>query len=350
MEFLKRFQIYTQRSLSMTIKDLAAKTGYSVGTVSRVLNDQPHVSETAREVILKAAQECGFQLNANAKQLKQQHGTSILVICKSSNNELFGSLLVALQARVSRTRYPLIVDYIDETDNEVRRAIQLCQEKKPLAVLFLGGQTMNFRQDFHVISLPCVLVTTDASGLNFSNLSSVCVNDNDAAQLVIDQLISMGHRQFAVVGGDRLNSDTSRLRYEGCIEAFRRSGIAFDPDLDYETARYSYLEGYRATQNLLSRGRGFTALFAMSDVMAIGAMRALRDAGMQVPEDVSVMGLDGLTIGEYTTPRLSTVAQPVDSLAENSLSLLYQSLEKAHAPQHRILPVTLWMRESVKKL
>lgn len=334
----------------MTIKDLAAKTGYSVGTVSRVLNNQPHVSEAAREAILQAAEECGFQLNTNAKQLKQQHGTSILVICKGTGNELFGSLLVALQSRISRSQYPLIVDYVDEGENEVRRAAQLCLEKKPLAVLFLGGQTRNFRQDFHQIHLPCVLVTTDASGLNYPNLSSVSVDDNDAAQLVIDQLISMGHRRFAVVGGDRRNSDIARLRYEGCLEAFQRSDITFDPNLDYETARFSFLEGYRATQNLLSRGRNFTALFAMSDVMAIGAIRALRDAGLRVPEDVSVMGLDGLTIGEYTTPRLSTVAQPVDSLAEESLRLLRLSLESDAQPKHETLPVTLWMRESVRKL
>lgn len=334
----------------MTIKDLAAITGYSVGTVSRVLNDQPHVSETAREVILKAARDSGFQLNTNAKQLKQQHGTSVLVICKGTTNELFDRLLVAIQARVALSKLPLIVDYIDEADNEVRRAVQMCQEKKPLAVLFLGGQTVNFRRDFHHINIPCVLLTTDASGLNYPNLSSVSVDDNNAAQLVIDQLISMGHRRFAVIGGDRKISDTSRIRYEGCIEAFRRSSIQFDPDLDYETARFSYLEGYRATQNLLSRGRGFTALFAMSDVMAIGAIRALRDAGMRVPEDVSVMGLDGLTIGEYTTPRLSTVAQPIDSLAEQSLELLRRSLEGDPRPYHETVPVTLWMRESVRKL
>lgn len=334
----------------MTIKDLAAMTGYSVGTVSRVLNDQPHVSETARRVILNTAREQGFQLNSNAKQLKQQHGTSVLVICKGTGNELFGSLLVAIQARVARTRLPLIVDYIDESDNEVRRAVQLCQEKKPLAVLFLGGETANFRQDFRQIALPCVLVTADASALDFPNLSSVSVDDNEAAQLVIDQLISMGHRRFALVGGDRRTSDTSRLRYEGCMEAFQRSGISFDPELDYETARISYLEGYRATQNLLSRGRGFTALFAMSDVMAIGAIRALRDAGLRVPEDVSVMGLDGLTIGEYTTPRLSTVAQPIDSLAERGLELLRRNLEEDPQSRHEIVPVTLWMRESVKKL
>ena len=334
----------------MTIKDLAAKTGYSVGTVSRVLNNQPHVSETARETILRAAQESGFQLNTNAKQLKQQHGTSILAICKGSGNELFDGLLASIQSRILHGQYPLIVDYVDEQDNEVRRAIQLCQEKKPLAILFLGGQSIHFREDFHRISLPCVLVTTNASDLNFPNLSSVSVNDNDAAQLVIDQLLSMGHREFVVVGGDRQNSDPARLRYEGCLEAFRRGGVSFDPQLDYETARFTYLDGYRATQNLLARGRKFTALFAMSDVMAIGAIRALRDAGLRIPEDVSVMGVDGLTIGEYTTPRLSTVAQPVDSLAERSLALLYAGMEEDSPPCHETVPVTLWMRESAKRI
>ena len=109
----------------MTIKDLAAQTGYSVGTVSRVLNHQPHVSEAAREAILRAAAECGFQLNANAKQLKQQHSKTVLVICKGTVNELFNNMLVSLQARVAQADYPLIVDYIDEPENEVRRAVQL---------------------------------------------------------------------------------------------------------------------------------------------------------------------------------------------------------------------------------
>ena len=128
----------------MTIKDLAAQTGYSVGTVSRVLNNQDHVSELAREVILRAAAESGFQLNTNAKQLKQQHGNSILVICKGRSNELFDTLLVDIQAQIAQTQYPLIVDYIDENDNEVRRAVRLCLEKKPLGILFLGGNQEHF--------------------------------------------------------------------------------------------------------------------------------------------------------------------------------------------------------------
>ena len=334
----------------MTIKDLSAQTGYSVGTISRVLNNQPNVSEKARRVILQAAEESGFQLNANAKQLKQQHGTSILVVVKGISNELFGNLLEAIQTRINQTNYPLIVDYIDENENEVRRAVRLCREKKPLGILFLGGNRKNFLEYFHHISLPCVLVTSDASDLPFANLSSVSSDDALAAKIAIDHLVSLGHRRIAVIGGDRTMSDTTELRYRGCMEAFRRHGIRFDEDADYEISRFSYSDGYRAARQLLKRGRDFTALFAMSDVMAIGAIRALRDAGKRVPEDVSVMGLDGLDIGEYTIPKLATVCQAVEELAERSLSLLLRSIEDNVGACHETIPVCLEWKESARRI
>ena len=112
----------------MTIKDLARKTGYSVGTISRVLNNQSHVSDQAREVIQKAARESGFHLNANAKQLKQHHSNSILVICKGRSNELFDTMLVTLQSRAAKLGYTLVVDYMEEEENVVRRALRLCPE------------------------------------------------------------------------------------------------------------------------------------------------------------------------------------------------------------------------------
>ncbi len=334
----------------MTIKDLAAQTGYSVGTISRVLNNQPNVSGKAREAILRAAAESGFQLNANAKQLKQHHGTSILVVVKGTSNELFGSLLEAIQARISLTGYPLVVEYMDENGNEVCRAVQVCLEKKPLGVVFLGGNRENFLKDFEKIRVPSVLVTNDASDLNLPNLSSVSSDNVAAAKMAIEYLAGLGHRQFAVVGGDRSVSDTTELRYQGCMQAFREQGIAFDEKLDYEPVRFSFAGGYRAVKNLLDRGREFTALFAMSDVMAIGAIRALRDAGKRVPEDVSVVGFDGLLIGEYTEPRLATICQNVEQLATQSLKLLREGIEQGGVSRHETVPVTLQGKESARKL
>ncbi len=333
----------------MTIKDLAAQTGYSVGTISRVLNNQPHVSDLAREIILKAAEESGFQLNENARQLKQQQSNALLVVCKGKSNELYDALLVALQSRVADTQYTLIVDYNDESTNEVHRALRLCREKKPQGILFFGGNQENFQESFHQIKVPCVLVTSSAADLSFSNLSSVTSDDMLAATMAIDSLLERGHENVVVIGGHRTYSDITRLRYQGCVRAFQERGFSFREE-QYETARFTFAEGYRAAKALLERDPSFTALFAMSDVMALGAIRALSDAGKRVPEDISVIGFDGLQIGEYTLPRLSTVVQSVEQLAQQSMHLLLQGIEEGAPAQHEVVPVQLQLRESVRKL
>ena len=334
----------------MTIKDLAIKTGYAVGTVSRALNDHPNVSEKARKAILQAAEECGFELNQNAKQLKQQHSNTILVIVKGNNNELFSEMLEFIQPLFARTRYQLAVDYNDEEENEVLRAVQLCREKKPLGLLFLGGNSQNFAQDFGKIDIPAVLVTNDASGLKFDNLSSVCTDDAAAAQCAMEILIALGHRKFAIIGGDRNKSDTSCLRYEGCQRAFRAHGIDFDPEQDYQGVRYSYQDGYNATQALLKAGREFTAVFACADVMAIGAIRALWEAGKRVPEDVSVMGVDGLPLCSFLVPQLSGISQSIQGMANRAVEILLSGIEQGTGAVHETVPFGINRRESVRSI
>ena len=334
----------------MTIKDLAAKTGYAVGTVSRVLNNHPNVSEKARAAILQAVEESGFQLNVNAKQLKQSHATSILVVVKGTGNELFAEMVESIQAQISQTRYPLHVDYMDEENDEVLRAVQRCREKKPLGILFLGGSSNHFRENFGKIDIPCVLVTMDASRLGFENLSSVYTDDAQATRQAADQMIAMGHRQFAVIGGPRELSDISRLRYEGFLESIREHGIAFDPERDYSTVRFNFQGGYQGTKELMNSGRKFTALLAASDVMAIGAIRALHDAGLRVPEDVSVMGYDGLPLGDYLVPKLSTVGQSGAQMAHRAVELLLEAVEQKGQARHEKVPFLLHMKESTRCL
>ena len=331
----------------MTIKDLAAKTGYAVATVSRVLNNHPNVSEKARAVIMEAVEESGFQLNANAKQLKQQHATSILVVVKGTANELFSELLVTIQSRVSETQYPLVVDYLDEEANEVRRALQLCREKKPLGILFLGGNIQSFRADFDKIDVPCVVLTNDMSELAFPNLSSVTVDDVEACRCAVDSLIELGHRKIAVIGGEVATSDVGRARFEGCLKSFRSHDIAFDPELDYRGVRFSYQDGYNAAMDLLEKGREFTALFTASDVMAVGAIRALYEKGLRVPEDVSVIGFDGLDVGSFLIPKLSSVVQPAQMMARRSVEILISQIENENLAVHETVSFELWERESV---
>ena len=333
----------------MTIKDLAEKSGYSVATVSRVLNNHPNVSDKAREEINRLVKESGFQINTNAQQLKQ-HANSILVVVKGTSNEMFAEMIETIQAQIAKTSYPLYVDYMDEDSNEVLRAVQLCREKKPLGILFLGGNSQNFIRDFGKIEIPCVLVSNDASGLPFDNLSSVTTDDRQAARCAIDSLIAMGHRKFVIVGGDREVSDTSRLRYEGCLQSFRKHGIAYDEELDYQDVRFSYQDGYNATQQLIANDRQFTALFAIADVMAIGAIRALHNNGLRVPKDVSVMGFDGLNLGSFLVPQLSTVIQSTRTMAQRSVEILIHQIEHGAHACHEAVPYALHHRESTRRI
>lgn len=334
----------------MTIKDLAKKTGYGVATVSRVLNNHPNVSEKARKIIMKAVEESGFELNDNAKQLKQQRSNSIIVVVKGTSNEMFGSLVEYIQSEVAKTGYPLIVDYIDEDDNEVLRADRLCREKKPLGILILGGNMEHFLSGFAKIEIPCVLVSSNASNLPFKNLSSVSTDDRLAAKCAMDALIELGHRRFAIVGGDRDTSDTGRLRFEGCLESCSEHGIDFDRNKDYIGVRFSYQDGYDATCLLLKNKREFTALFAAADVMAIGAIRALKDNGLRVPEDVSVVGFDGLTLSSFLVPKLSTVEQSVRKMAVRSVEILLDCIENGGKARHETVPFALRLRESTRKI
>ncbi len=331
----------------MTIKDLAAATGYAVGTVSRALNNHPNVSEKARKAILQAARESGFELNQNAKQLKQLSSTTILVIVKGRRNELFGEMVETIQSRLSKTRYQLAVNYEDEENNEVLRAVQLCREKKPLGLLFLGGNTWNFKADFDKIDIPSVIVTNNASSLCFDNLSSITTDDREAGRRAVDTLIQLGHRHIAIIGGDRESSDISRLRFEGCMQSFKDHGLPFDPASDYKSVRFSCQAGYQATRELLERGERFTAVFAIADVLAIGVIRALRENGLNVPEDISVMGFDGLPLGDYMVPQLSSIRQSAEKIALRAVEILLGMIEEEKTSCHETVPFQVLERESI---
>ena len=320
----------------MTIKDLAALSGYSLGTVSRVLNNQPHVSEKAREQIMAIVKEQGFELNTNARNLKQTHSNNILVIVRGTHNELFAALVERLQTVATGGEYQLVVDYIGELDNEVRRAVKRVREVKPQGILFLGGSSEDFIESFAEIHIPAVLVTNSAAEFQFKNLSSVTTDDTAAAAA-------------AVIGGEREYSDTGRLRYAGVLRALTERGITFDADRYYKTAHYSFDEGYTAMAELLRETSEITAVFAMADVMAIGAARAVRDAGKRIPEDISLIGFDGLPICRYYEPRLSTVTQQIAFMAEKSYAVLLDMIENGSGAQHVLAPYTLEKTDSIRK-
>ena len=198
--------------------------------------------------------------------------------------------------------------------------------------------------------MPCVLVTVRGNIFNFPNLSSVAIDDEAAAEFAIDYLFSQGHQKIGILGGDFAISDISRQRYQGCIRCFQKNGMEFDKHRYYESSRFSYQDSYEAMKRLFQKAKDLTVVFAMSDVMAIGAIRALIDCGKRVPEDISVMGFDGITLAGYYNPKLTTIQQQYQILADKSVEILLQSISGGHAPVHEVVPFHLFQGESVKKL
>lgn len=335
----------------MTIKDIARLSGCGVATVSRVLNHHPDVSEATRQRVMAVVEQVGFQPNTNAKHLKQQSGTSIAILVKGTENMLFADLVERIQALLRDSDRDAAVYYLDEDANEVAYASQLCRERKPLGILFLGGDLEFFREGFKQIDPPCLLLTNSARELGFDNLSSLTTDDERAAAQAIEYLAGQGHRRIGVLGGNWScsQSQISYRRIQGCRAAFTRLGLPLDEG-QCEPCRYSMAEGYAAAQRLLDRNPDLTAIFAMSDVMAMGAVRALCDRGKQVPRDISVVGFDGVPIARYTVPRLTTIRQDTRSMAERGVEMLLRSMEHGGKTLHDVIPFQLLLGESVARL
>ena len=334
----------------MTIKDIARLSGCGVATVSRVLNDHPDVSDETRRRVMAVVEEQGFQPNNNAKHLKQQASTSIAILVKGTMNFLFAELVEMLQSLLRDAGQDAAVYYLDEDANEVAYACQLCRERRPLGILFLGGDLELFQEGFSPITVPCVLLTNTARELGFHNLSSFTTDDSEAAERVVELLADQGHRHIGLLGGNWSCTQISHRRLTGCRDACARLGIPFDVDRQCEPCRYSMPEAYAATRVLLERCPELTAIFAVSDVMALGAIRALNDMGKRVPEDISVVGYDGIVTGQYSLPRLTTVRQDTQKLAERGVDTLLRSIQRRSPPVHELVPFHLIQGESAAPL
>lgn len=333
----------------MTIKDIAKESGYAISTVSRALNNHPDVSEEAKQRIAQVVAAHGFEPNANARQLKRQQAKCIAFIVKGTTNMFFAGMLVELQRRVNEAGYDGVVQYLDEEADEVALAIKLCRELKPQGLIFLGGDSRNFAKSFDQVSVPSVLATTVSRELQFENLSMVGVDDEAAGEAAIDHLVNQGHKNILVLGSDPTFSSPSQMRLAGCRKSLERHGLPFEEGR-FLRASFNWDSAYKAMARCLQAGGRPTAVFAMSDVQAIGAIRAILDAGLSVPGDISVLGFDGTPIASYYNPTLSTLCQPALEIAKTSAKLLFKCIERGRPAETVLLAAQLAPGGSVKAI
>ena len=335
-----------------TLKDIAKLTGYSIGTVSRVLNHHPDVSAHAKEVIEKAVAETGFQPNTNAKMLKQTMMTDVTIIVKGTQNIFFEAILEEIQKTLRENGEEASVSFLDERANEVEEAIHLCSVRKPKGIIFLGGNPEYFKERFHEITIPCVMTGASAKELGFDNLSSFSTDDVEGAKAAVEYLIMKGHQHIGIVGGsmDARIGQIGVQRLYGALEMLEMKGIDIDLNMQYESSRFSLSSGYEAAKKLLEKDPAITGIFALGDMVAIGAMRAIYDSGKRIPDDISLIGYDGIAHTRYTVPRLATIQQDVATLARLSVEDLLMRMQYPRATKHESIPFKVLAGESIKDL
>ena len=338
-----------------TIHDIAQISGYSIGTVSRVINNRADVSEKARKKIEAVIREQGFQPNSSARTLRQSMSSEVYIVVRGIANTFLQSLLEKTQIRIGEHGESAGVQFIEEAEDEVAVAAKIMQGIKPKGLVFLGGNTNTFQQTFSGFTVPSVLISVDAESLGFDNLSSFSTDDRDAGGCAVRALVSKGHRRIGILGGSPGDAEGEQsgngpsLRIRGAVEELERSGVSFDFARDYEPCPFSAEAGYQAAKRLLSRTPDLTAAFAISDSIAIGAMRAFRDMGLHTPRDISLVGFDGIVPTRYTIPRLATIEQDVELLARRGVDDLLMRISYEGPAVHEKIPYRFVDGESIAR-
>ena len=335
-----------------TIRDIAKESGFSVSTVSRVLAGHPDVSRTTAAAIQEVIDRRHFSVNRNARNLKQMETTTVLVVVKGRHNVLFASMLEYVQSAVVSTGFTVVTQYIDEDANEMAEAERLIPELKPRGVVFLGGDTGNVASHARQIGeeCPAVILTNSVASVVRPGVSSVTTDDRLSAKMATQYLLDRGHRAIGVIGGNPEASTISRHRQDGVMAAMAEAGVSFDVGSQYVETRYSLKCGYDAACTLLGSAPGTTAIYAMSDIMALGAIRALYDRGLTVPGDISIVGHDGIELASYMVPKLVTIRQPQELIAARGVDILMAHISGDLTPVNELVDVDVVPGESVRTL
>ena len=318
------------RGTRMTIKDIARECGVSVSTVSRVLNKHPDVSDPVRRKVMRVVEERGYIPNNSARDLVRSSSDAVGVIVRGTGNLFFSSVIKTISRELEARGYTMVLHFLDTDADEVKAGAVLEREKKLRGLIFLGGRFDYSPSELSLGNVPyvCCAYTNYFGSLDEGEYSSVSIDDFAAAYAAVEMLIRHGHRRIAALVPSCDDHSISELRYMGYREALNDYGIVFDERLLEETGGcFELKETYEGACRLLERGADFTALFAMSDATAIAAMKAIEDHGLRIPEDVSVVAIDGLSVSAYFSPTLTTMVQPAEEMGAACVSILSSVLE-----------------------
>jgi LacI family transcriptional regulator len=323
------------------LKDLARYLGLSTATISTVLNATPAAAEipaATQERILAAAEKFNYRPNALARSLRgmRSHTVGVLV---PEISEGYGALLLAAVGD-----YLLSQGYFFFVATHRRKPELLDEYPHLLRQRSVEGFIVIDTALDKPLPLPTVVVSGHRSHPGITN---IVLNHDHAAHLALEHLVQLGHERIAFIKGQLYSAD-SETRWRSITRAAESLGIEVREELvvQLEIDTFSPYVGYPVVRRLLQRTRDFTALFAYNDLSAIGAMRALRDSGLRVPEDVSVVGFDDINSAAFQIPSLTTVRQPLDKMGTLAGEILLERIQGGTNPVEIMVDPELVIRES----
>ncbi|WP_416187725.1 LacI family DNA-binding transcriptional regulator [Clostridium perfringens] len=336
----------------MNIRDIARLAGVGVSTVSRVINDHPDVKDETREKILKIIKESNYIPNNSARILKKNNTNNIGVLVKGVFNPFFAEMINIIGNRINEAGYTMILQQNDyATEDDVDNLIAFVKEKRLQGIICLGGNFLNINDEsFQFLDIPVVLTSVNTlSKESKSKFSSIGIDNVLAAKASIQYLIDKGHRNIGILLGEKNDVGISGLRLEGYRKALEENNIPYSEENVF-IGDYDYSGAYRVTKEIINNRKDITAIFSISDIMAVGAAKSVIDQGLRVGEDISIMGFDGMDISKYYNPGITTVKQPKKNMANNSIDLLLALLAKKEDHKHIIFETKIIERESCKEL
>lgn len=328
------------------MKEIAQLAGVSLGTVSHVLNGTAKVRDPLRERVMAAVKSCGYQPSQLARGLRRDKTNIIAMIVPDIANPFFPGVVRGAEDVAFANGYRLV---LSNTDNDhVKEMAQLTALRTylpsgliviPSNISELAAQAEGYRQS------GAAVVCIDRLPRNWQG-DSVTFDNLNGALHATAELIALGHRRLAAITGP-LYLTNARERLNGFKRALRQAEIELAPGCLQETT-FDRTGGYEKTRELLNLTPRPTAIFACNDLIALGALMAVRDAGLRCPEDVSIIGFDGLDLTEVTTPQLSSVYQSPYEMGAEAARLVLARLKEPESPTRRIvLKTELRMRGSV---
>ena len=327
------------RGVAATILDVARRARVSAATASRVMTGSPHaVSEVTRKRVLAAARDLAYRPNMLARSLLTRETSAIGVLVPDVSNPYYAVILRGIEDAAGLARRAVILCNTDRRHDKQQAYLRTLLERRVDGVIITGG---TFRK--HDLAQVRTVLPAVVIGRHEVPVPFVRVDNIGAGRAATQHLLRLGHRRIACVAGP-VTSMTAVDRLEGYRRALAEAGLLPRPD-DVVTAEFSLDGGRLGTARLCASPHPPTAIVASSDQMAVGALRALSEAGLRVPADVSVIGFDDSPLASFTVPALTSVAIPMYEMGRGAMELLLQLL-RGEVPGSVVLPVELRVRET----